>query len=99
MRLPPIFFACCTRRRWAAMAYGIAARTILEERQNLGRGSRRPPGCKIESPIPLSLRREKARCSTATRSHKVWQEIGDFDRHEPIFTHGFRARSDPREFH
>ena len=43
---------------------------------------RRPPGCQIESPIQLSGRPEKARCSTATRSRKVWREIGDFDRRE-----------------
>jgi hypothetical protein len=56
----------------------------LEERQSLGGGSQRPRDCQIESPIPLSPRPEKARCSTATRSRKVWREIGDFDRRERV---------------
>jgi hypothetical protein len=47
-----------------------------EVRQGLGGDSQRRPGCQIESPIPLSRRPEKARCSTATRSHKVGPEIG-----------------------
>ena len=63
---------------------GVVARQYLEERQSLGGRLRWPPGCQIESPIPLSGRREKARCSTATRSRKVWREFGDFDRRERV---------------
>src|SRR5262245_27312345 len=67
----------------------------LEERQSLGARSRWPPGCEIESPIPLSRTPETARCSTATRAHKVWREIGDFDRRERISRAAFGLLTTP----
>jgi hypothetical protein len=84
MHRPPSFshVAHATRRRQRPIRR--RGEQYLEERQSLGGGSHRPPGCQIESPIPRSPRPETARCSTATRSRKVWREIGDFDRRERV---------------
>jgi hypothetical protein len=71
---------------------GLAAsrrEQYLEERQSLGMCSRSPRRGEIESPNPLSRCPQNARCSTATRSHKVWPEIGN----SIAATASFRAAS------